>query len=417
MERLSRRRLLAGLTAGLTAGLAPVLTARPARAEEPEEPEDLSENTITGRAPPPASLIPVTPTLAAAPPAELVARQLGVPLDLAAGLQAACEGIYARDYAGAKAVLDRLTAQYPTTGVGPLGHSIIYQALMLENVDFRYERAWQAAWEATQAQLSAGTTGEAKRELEALKAFIRAGSTGLMAIHLLRKNEWVSALAQAVDAMNSLERASTLAPEFVDVRIGDGLYLYWRSVVTLQSRLLPPFPDRRAEGFALLQQAEQEAAFLGPGASIALVYSCIEERRLDLALERCAYLRRRYPLNVLNLLTMGRVLSAMQRHEEALQLYAHIRAKIPSNQRVWYQEAVAHTRLGRFSDAERCLKIYLGFIDVTAENKAQTQFRLGQVYEKLQRPAEARRWYEEALRLTGHAGAAAALKRLDRLGM
>lgn len=389
---------------------------RPASAQDAPS-DDLSENTITGSAPPPAAGMPAPPTADRMPPPEEAARQLQIPLELAAGLQGACDRIYARDYPAAKEILDRLTARFPQSGAGPLGHSVLYQALMLENVDFRYERAWRAAHEALQSQLSAGLSGEARQEHAALKQFVLAGSLGLAAIHHLRRQEWPSALAQAIDGVQALERSAALAPAFRDPLLGDGLYLYWRSVVTLQTRVLPPFPDQRVRGFDLLQQAEREAVFLGPGATVAIVYSCIEERRPDLALERCRYFERRYPANVLNLLTTGRVLSAVGRHEEALVIYAKIKKQVPSNQRVWYQEAVAYTRLIRWPEAERCLLIYLGFIDLTVESRAQAAFRLGQVYEKMARWDDARRWYGEAIRLSGHAASVKALRRLDREGL
>jgi tetratricopeptide (TPR) repeat protein len=373
-----------------------------------QEDDPLSEHTLTtGGAP---AVVVTAPAPAAAVPrsAELAASALGSDVERVAATQAAIELLYQRRYKEARAAFDALNTRYPTSGIGPVGVVLIYQALMFENFDFRYEGQYKVAADQARKQLAAGAKEPGN---DALEAFLGAGLAGVEAIFALRKNEVLAALDRALAGMRLLEKTKALAPDFRDTLVGDGMYLYWRSVVTRSSKLLPDFPDRRAEGLALLQRAEIESVFMGPGASLSLAYSYIEERQLAAALDSCLSLRTRYPANVINNLTLGRIYTSMRRYDEALRVYDTVVRDDPRTQRVHYFRGLVLARQGRYAEAARAYEAYIAFLEVPAELRSQALYRLGTVYEKLG-DTRARSAYQQAVTGSGNEAARRALARM-----
>lgn len=387
----------------------------PAHAED-EEQDDLQENTLTGAKAAPAVSVPdaaLDATFLNRPyeaSSYRAAEALRSDVKLLDATRLAVEQIYARDYKSAKKALDTLAKDWPTTGIGPLGMAIVYQALMFENFDYRYERQYKLAFEQARAQVAVGA---AQPGDDAFEQFVLAGALGLDAIHTMRKGEYLSALNRAFEGMKALDRVKALAPAFPDVWVGDGLYLYWRTVVTQNSKVLPDFPDKRAEGLAVLEKAEREAFLLGPGATLAIAYAFIEERQLKAALERCNRARIAYPENVINNMTLGRIYTSLRRYGDALAIYDEVLAHVPDNQRVHYHRGVVLSRLGRHADAERAYKTYLGFKDPTPDARGQAWYRLGALYARQKQPDKARAHYQQAVATSGHAGARRALEKLE----
>ncbi len=413
--------LLASLPTWAAPAIPPPMPASPAGSPAasppgPADDDDLAENTITGARP----IGPVVATegtvssgLGAleAPPAlssQVAAAALGSDVALVEATRAAVELVYARRYKEARRALDSLGFRYSTVGVGPVGMALVYQAMMFENYDFRYERQYRASFDQARAQLAAGAKVPGD---DALEAFLGAGLVGVDAIHAMRKGELLTALSRALEAMKGLERTRTLAPAFKDALLGDGLYLYWRSVVTRSSRALPDFPDRRAEGVARMREAERGATFLGAGATLALAFAHIEERQLPQALERCLSLRLRYPDNIVSNMTLGRVYTSLRRYDDALRVYREIRVDDPSNQRVHYFLGLVQARMGNDRDAEKAYQTYLGFNGLQPDQRGQTWYRLGSLYAKRGDRARAEAAFEASIKSNGNDAARRALER------
>lgn len=338
------------------------------------------------------------------------AEVLHVDVELADSVRKVCELIYLRHYPEAKALLDQLGVQYPTLGVGPVGIALIYQALMFENYDFRYEKQYEAAKEGAYAQLKEGMTQPGN---EALETMFLTLIRGVDAIHALRKGEVLPALDKALSAMNALETLKKLSPELPDLKLADGIYLYWRSSITLSSKLLPDFPDKRADGLALMRQAEVGGYFVGPASSLGMAYSYLEERKYRDALDKCLYLRQSYPDNVINNMTLGRIYSNTNRYDSALKVYEEVKADDRDNQRVYFQEGQLFYRMQKYPEAEQALRVYLGFPDLSDDARASTQYRLGTVYQKMARNEEAKIAFQEAVKINGHKAAKKALARME----
>jgi tetratricopeptide (TPR) repeat protein len=289
-----------------------------------------------------------------------------------AAIRDGAELLYARRLPEAKALFDDATTRWPTSGIGPLGIALLYQERMFENEDFRFEGAYATARDATRAQVEAGSQEPGD---EALEDFVLAGILGVDAIHLLRRHSYVASLGRAYEAMRALGRCEEAAPDFVDPLIGDGMFLYWRTVVSHRSALIPNFPDKRPEGMALLRRVESEGAFLGPAASLALTFAFVDQKRPDLALRQTERLTRLYPQNVLVRLATFEVLLGAARNAEALEVVAALDPQVVP--RVWFHRGVVLGRLGRWSEAASAYRAWIDAGGLEPDQLTQGWFRLG----------------------------------------
>jgi tetratricopeptide (TPR) repeat protein len=381
-----------------------------------EAADDLRENTVSGVARPPSEapldepppIVEEDGSRAYSTRAYEAARVLRLDITFADRCLRAIEAIYARRYKDAKRELEALTVDSPTTGIGPAGMAVIYQALMFENYDFRYEREYQAAQAAAQAQIAEGlrTPGN-----EAIEYFLQAGMSGIQGIHDMRRGRFLAALGNGYDCVTSLSEAKRAAPEFVDPLMGDGMYMYWRSVIARNSALLPDGSDEREAGKALIRKVEREGVLMGPAATLALTYSYIEDNDLRNALGRIMYGRLKYPDNVINNLTAGRVLTSMRRYDDAVKMYDEVLRAAPDNQRAHYHLGVVYARKRSFGQAEASFRRYVAFPEVQAEHQGQAWYRLGLLYDRQSRPEEARAAYTEAVRVSKNEAARKALEK------
>lgn len=186
------------------------------------------------------------------------AEWLHVPVEFTADARDALELLYLRRYGEAHAAFAVLAQRYPTTGVGPAGNAATWYAEMFEHLDLRFETQWRAATDAALAQIA---EGEKTPGFEGPEQFLAAGMLGIEAIHALRKGEVLAALGGAYRAVVRIARVHEVAPDMIDSRLADGMYLFWRTEVT-RGKALPQFPDRQAAGAALLERVAREGVFL-----------------------------------------------------------------------------------------------------------------------------------------------------------
>ena len=194
--------------------------------------------------------------------------------------QHAVDLVYQRKYNEAKAAFEA-AQKFPGSALGPIGKVLVYQALMLENLDFSFEKQYEHAANQARQQLMQALE---IRGNDAWENFILGGVLGIDAIHAMRKGNYLSALNRGIEAMKSVNRAKKLAPEFPDLLLGDGLYNYWRTVITRSVKGLPDFADNRMLGIEQLQKVQEEGIFLGPAATFALTYTWLEEGALKRAI-------------------------------------------------------------------------------------------------------------------------------------
>ena len=107
----------------------------------------------------------------------------------------------------------------------------------------------------------------------------------------------------------------------MDSQLGDGLWLYWRSLIASNVPGVPVFADERPQGIEMMQLAERKSVFLRPAASHALVYTWIEERKMKTALMTAKHLQDAYPNNVINLQVLGRVQMYQRKYKAAERVF------------------------------------------------------------------------------------------------
>ena len=383
-----------------------------------QEQTDIQQDTVTGKKPPPISKpIPDAPAPQANAgsigmyPATVVrsAKALNVDVAMLNETYVGVQALYARDYKKAKSTFDGFDAKYPDTGVSAMGNVLVWQAMMLENFDWKYESQYQASYRRARQQLEQALQMPGN---EAWEEFLLGGLLGIDAISMMRKGDFVKALNRGYEAMKSIDRCKELAPDFVDARLGDGLYQYWRSVVTLNSKVLPAFGDHRAQGIAAMQEVEASGTFLGPAATLALVFTWLEEVEYKKALASALVNYRAYPSNVINDLVVGRTYYYVRDYANSERVFHEVQQIAPENNYVYYNLASLYTRTKDYARAQEAIDKYLTF-DLANDFAAQGWYKKGNIHYAQKQYEEAEAAYQQALKLDG--GMKRAKAGLDRV--
>jgi tetratricopeptide (TPR) repeat protein len=389
--------------------------------DKEQEQAEIQHDTVTGKKPPPIAQPIPEPKVPPAEggsigmyPATVVrsARALNVDVAMLNEAYRGVQALYARDYKMAKTVFDGFDAKYPNTGVAAVGNVLVWQAMMLENFDFKYEPQYQATYRQARQQLEQALDVPGN---EAWEHFLLGGILGVDAISTMRHGDFVKALNRGYEAMKSIDRCEELAPDFVDARLGDGLYDYWRSVVTLNSKVLPAFGDHRARGIAEIEAVEAGGTFLGPAASLALVFTWLEESEYKKALAAALVNYRAYPRNVINDLVVGRVYYYVRDYANSERVFREVEAIAPENVYVHYNFATLYTRMHDYARAQEAIDRYLSF-ELTPDFKAAAWYKKGNIHFAQKQYREAQTAYEQALKLdSGMKRAKAGLERVKKI--
>jgi tetratricopeptide (TPR) repeat protein len=339
------------------------------------------------------------------------AQQLMVEPEFVHFCRRGIELIYERRYPDALRYFGEVSEIYPNTGVAEVAEVLVWQAKMTENYDYRYDDEYEVAAERAREALESAieTPGN-----EGWEHFMMAGMAGIEAIHSARKSKYLSALTSAFSAIDHMESAREAAPDFVDLALADGMYNYWRTVITRKSKLLPDFGDNREEGMDQIRRVEQAGIFLGPAATLALSFSYYEERQMKEALDANLSNQRLYPDNTINLMMLGSVYLAMKRFDSALRTWDRILVVDPEARRVHYYKGLTFYRSNRFDEAESSFKTYLSLSELEESQISWVNYRLGALEHGRKDYQAAETYYKEAVRLTGHKSAKSALDRMKK---
>lgn len=302
--------------------------------------------------------------------------------------------LYERDYRGLHKVLENVKKKYPNSGVEPVGRALMYQTLMLENFDFKYETQYKTMFELAKQELEQAMMSPGN---DAWETFLLGAILGVDAIHELRKEEFLNAINQGYEAVKWIEKAKKLAPDFVDADLGDGLWIYWRSLIASNvpgfSNL--GFADDREKGIELMQNAEKNAVFLRPAASHALTYTWIEERKMKKALTTARALETAYPNNVINLQVLGRVEMYNRLYKDAEETFKKVLKLSPKNQRVHYYFARLYMKQKKYAKAEKEINIYLKF-DLSEYHEGYAHYYKGHILMRQKKYKQAAESYDMA---------------------
>lgn len=337
--------------------------------------------------------------------AEVLNMQPGFVAELQAGLDL----IYLRRYKRAQAHFDALESSYPGTGVSSVSETLVLQARMLENFDYRYEKRY---WTASKRSKQAMTQALKSPGNEAWEHLVLATLLGIESIHTFRHSQYLSSLRLAFQAMDHITESREAAPGFVDLELADGLYNYWRTIITQRSRMLPSFGDQRAKGIAQMQRVQSEGLFMQPMATLALAFVWIEEKDMAKAAAACERNRRSYPDNIVNNIMSGLIAIEQRQFDRALGFLDRVHQTDSSNVRANYWKGVAYLRKGELTSSKTFLLAYLSSPHLEKYQKAYANYRLGQVASREEAWSDAVRYYNTAIKIDGHKGAKRALDRL-----
>jgi tetratricopeptide (TPR) repeat protein len=340
------------------------------------------------------------------------ANQIHMPPEFVYDVREGLELIYKRDYQGARTYFREVEERFPHTGLTAVSDVLVWQALMLENFDFKYEKQYWVSSEQARTDLTAALAVEGG---EAWEYFLMAGVAGIEAIHTMRRSHYLKALQLAFEAIGHVNMVRELAPNFVDLALADGMYNYWRTVVTLNSKLLPDFGDHRAEGIAQMRQVEQGGIFLAAPTTLAMVFTWQEESNMKEALSSCVKNYRRYPNNIINNLVMGSTYIYTRRMKLALETFDRISTTDPNNHRVKYWRGLALQRSGKYPESLASFQDYLGGEHLEDYQIAYSYYRIASTYRRMKEYAKADDYYRRAIKENGHKGAKSGLDSLRKL--
>lgn len=302
------------------------------------------------------------------------------------------EGLYIRDYSRLDNSIEKAQKLFPNTGVGPTGSVLKWQMKMLENFDFSYENQYRNAYKQTVKELEMALEKEGNEPWE---RFLIGAVIGIDAIHLLRKEEYFSAITQGFSAVGHIEKAKDLAPNFVDADLGDGLWLYWRSLIAMNIPGFASFADKRTDGIQLMQNAEQKSVFLRPASSHALTYTWLEERKIKRAESTAVRLQKQYPYNIINLQLLGRIYMYQNRFAKSEQTFKRVLNIDSKNRRVHYYLGRLYLRWRKNDMAYKHLNRYLQY-SLSDSHKGYAFYYMGHVHARKKQYAKAETSYNEA---------------------
>ena len=335
------------------------------------------------------------------------AQELGVPVLFVEGVQEGMELLFLRQYGKARTHFIALEDRFPGTAVASVGQILIWQALMLENFDFKYDKQYQVSLKAALKELKRVQKISGSEGWEQL---LFAGVIGVDAIHSMRKEKYIQALSRAFEAMEHISAAKKAAPNFPDLRLADGMYAYWRSIITLSIKGLPDYGDDRLSGIKDMEYVRDNGVFLAAPASLGLTYTWLEEKRHKRAIKEGERNRTAYPDNVINNLVVARSYIKIKKYNLAIEILEHIEQVDAKNDRAHYYKAVALSRARRWDDALASLQRYLKAPHLEKNHEAAAQYRIGRIYMNRKEYKAAESAFYRAVKLTKHTGSKKALK-------
>lgn len=327
------------------------------------------------------------------------------------GVQEGLNLMFLRKYNESRDHFEALEKTFPGTGVRAVADTLVWQGLMLENFDYRYDKQYWTSSKLAREDLDAALATPGN---DAWDHLAYASIVGIESIHTMRKSNYLQALQLAFQAMDHIEKCRKAAPNFVDLKLADGMYNYWRSVITMNSKVLPDFGDHRVEGLEQMTAVQSQGIFIAPLASLALAFSWAEEGNYKQAISSCAKNRAKFPNNIVNNLTCGMLYTYNRDYPAALEVYGRVLSVDPNNTRVHYWKGYTLLKSGQYEPAKTEFTTYLGSQYLEPVHKSYALFRLGQTYARTQQYAKAIENYQAAVKLDGNKNAKKALEGLEQ---
>lgn len=269
------------------------------------------------------------------------------------------ELLFKRDYDGALRIFRGLKDEYPDSPAGCFGEMAVFEVRMLEREDFHLAGELQ------------GAAKDCKRRVDKImqrydptpwNLFISGSLLGLEGFFKARRGEWWDAYVLGNQSRQLFRHVKQIDPNYIDADFGLGMYLYWRSVFIKDLWFLKIFPDRRAEGIAIVESVAENGRFAKGLAKVNLAIAYYEERRYGDAGRILDEYVKRYPNNVILRRIYGKVLVAMKKYDSAIEQFRAILAEDKSFNKSHYFIGAALVLKGDpkgYPGAESELRLFL----------------------------------------------------------
>jgi len=304
--------------------------------------------------------------------------------------------IFARDYPKAMEVFEKLIEDYPDHPIGYFGKMAVLEMQMLERDDFHLGNEFEAT-----AKLGQKANLRTRNRKPTDWDLLVCGSLlGLEGFYWARQKKWWDAYSLGVKSRQTFNRIKRRNRNFYDADFGLGMYLYWRSVFTKSISFLSIFPDRRAEGIAIVKRVVEKGEFAKDLAEVNLGMMYMEEKKYGESARIFGEYAKRFPNNVLLHMYNGRSLIGARRYDEAVGEFEHMLKLDPQIKKGHYFIGVARVLQNdpkHYGQAEHELKFYLPSAP-SGEWKGATYYWLGRLEERRGNKAKAKAYYEDALK-------------------
>ena len=303
--------------------------------------------------------------------------------------------IFERNYAGADELFTKVIKENPDHPIGYFGRMAVLEMKMLEREDFHLAREFETATK----EGGAAIIKTLNRQPSDWDLLVCGSLVGLDGFFKARGRHWLDAYTRGVESRQTFHRIKQRNPAFVDADFGLGMYIYWRSVFTKELKILPFFPDRRAEGIAIVESVARDGSFAKELAEVNLGMIFMEEKQFDRSHDVFKAFSNRYPKNVILMLFDGKALIAGKRYDEAAATMKRLIAVDPSVPQAYYFMGMARVMQQKpeyYDEAEAALKKFEA-VASKGEWKASANYWLGRLAELRGDKAAAKTYYETAL--------------------
>lgn len=312
------------------------------------------------------------------------------------------EMIFARRYVDAERIFTELKSECPSSPAGDFGLMASLEMRMLEREDFHLEKEFLKV--AKEGVAKVARIGQSNRP-DVWDLFLSGSLLGLDGFFYARKGKWWDAYTMGTKSRQIFHHVKEIEPSFVDADFGLGMYIFWRSVFVRDFWFLRMFPDRREEGIAIVENVAKNGDFSKDLAWVSLAVMYFEQKRYDDARIVLQQYINRFPQNVILRTILGRVFIVDKRYDDAIGQFKKILDIDASLKKPHYFLGVAYTLSNRPEFYEIAEKELYGFVDSETSKhwKASAYFWLGRISENRGDKEEAKRRYEEVLKLNPEA--------------
>jgi tetratricopeptide (TPR) repeat protein len=306
--------------------------------------------------------------------------------------------IFARRYDDALKVFEELKEKYPNSPAGSFGEMAMYEVRMLENEDFHLEKPFK---EASKEGLARVSRMLQSYNPSAWDLFMCGALYGLDGFFKARKGDWWGAYVQGNRSKQLFKHVKGIDPKFADADFGLGMYMYWRSVFIKDLWFLSFFPDKRAEGIAIVEGVARDGKFAKEMARVNLGIIYFEEKRYDEAMKVFEEYVKKYPNNVVLRRLLGKSFVAKKKYKEAIEQFRASLAVDPELKKPYYFIGAALVLTGNpksYPEAEEALRHFLK-IEKGRYWQASAHYWLGRLCEAKGENTQAIAEYGEAHKL------------------